>query len=113
MADTDVVVPPVGESITEAVVARWLKGVGDAVAQDETIAELETDKITVQVPSPVAGVLKARGADEGGTVKVGDVIAKVEAGAARTSDLGPRTSAQTPPSPTPTAKPTPTPTLKP
>jgi 2-oxoglutarate dehydrogenase E2 component (dihydrolipoamide succinyltransferase) len=81
MADTDVVVPPVGESITEAVVARWLKAVGDAVAVDETIAELETDKITVQVPSPVAGVLKARGADEGATVKVGEVIARVEGGA--------------------------------
>jgi 2-oxoglutarate dehydrogenase E2 component (dihydrolipoamide succinyltransferase) len=117
MADTDVVVPPVGESITEAVVARWLKGVGDAVAQDETIAELETDKITVQVPSPVAGVLKARGADEGATVKVGDVIARVEAGRAGTSGLGPRASAQTTPTPsptpTPTAKSTPSPTPTP
>ena len=53
----DLVVPQLGESISEAVVARWLKHVGDAVAVDEPIAELETDKITVQLPSPVAGAL--------------------------------------------------------
>jgi len=51
----DLVVPQLGESITEAVIARWLKEVGDAVAIDEPVAELETDKITVQLPSPVAG----------------------------------------------------------
>src|SRR5262245_34265487 len=76
----DLVVPPLGESITEAVVAKWLKNVGDAVAADEPLAELETDKITVQLPSPVAGVLAAQAASTGATVKPGDVIGVVDAG---------------------------------
>ena len=77
----DLVVPQLGESITEAVVATWLKQVGDSVAADEPVAELETDKITVQLPSPVAGKLTAQAAAVGATVKVGDVIGAVEAGA--------------------------------
>jgi 2-oxoglutarate dehydrogenase E2 component (dihydrolipoamide succinyltransferase) len=77
----DLVVPQLGESITEAVVATWLKQVGDSVAADEPVAELETDKITVQLPSPVAGKLTAQAAAVGTTVKVGDVIGAVEAGA--------------------------------
>jgi 2-oxoglutarate dehydrogenase E2 component (dihydrolipoamide succinyltransferase) len=77
----DLVVPQLGESITEAVVSTWLKQVGDAVAADEPVAELETDKITVQLPSPVAGVLATQVAAVGATVKVGDVIGAVEAGA--------------------------------
>jgi len=76
----DLVVPPLGESITEAVVATWLKQVGDAVAAGEPVAELETDKITVQLPSPVAGVLADQKVAVGATVKVGDVIGAVEAG---------------------------------
>jgi 2-oxoglutarate dehydrogenase E2 component (dihydrolipoamide succinyltransferase) len=79
----DLVVPALGESITEAVVSSWLKQVGDAVAADETVAELETDKITVQLPSPVAGVLAEQRVAVGATVRVGDVIGAVEAGAAR------------------------------
>ncbi len=78
----DVVVPQLGESITEAVVAKWLKQVGDAVAADEPIAELETDKITVQLPAPTAGALTAQSAAVGATVKVGQVIGSIEAGAA-------------------------------
>jgi len=78
----DLVVPALGESITEAVVSSWLKQVGDAVAADETVAELETDKITVQLPSPVAGVLAEQKVAVGATVRVGDVIGAVEAGAA-------------------------------
>src|SRR5512144_1171106 len=77
----ELVVPPLGESITEAVVSTWLKQVGDAVAADEPVAELETDKITVQLPSPVAGVLADQKAKTGATVRVGDVIGSVEAGA--------------------------------
>ena len=76
----DLVVPQLGESITEAVVAKWLKQVGDAVAIDEPVAELETDKITVQLPSPVAGALAEQRAGVGATVKVGDVIGAVSAG---------------------------------
>jgi 2-oxoglutarate dehydrogenase E2 component (dihydrolipoamide succinyltransferase) len=76
----DLVVPPLGESITEAVVSTWLKQVGDAVAADEPVAELETDKITVQLPSPAAGVLAEQKVKVGATVRVGDVIGAVEAG---------------------------------
>ncbi|MDB4960021.1 MAG: sucB [Myxococcales bacterium] len=77
----DLVVPQLGESISEAVVARWLKQVGETVAADEPIAELETDKITVQLPSPVAGVLTEQRAKVGATVKVGEVIGGVDASA--------------------------------
>ena len=67
----DLVVPQLGESISEAVVAKWLKQVGDAVADGEPVAELETDKITVELPSPVAGALSEQRAAVGATVKVG------------------------------------------
>jgi 2-oxoglutarate dehydrogenase E2 component (dihydrolipoamide succinyltransferase) len=86
---SDLVVPALGESITEAVVSSWLKQVGDAVAADEPVAELETDKITVQLPSPVAGVLAEQKAAVGATVRVGDVIGAVEAGAAKTAAPAP------------------------
>src|SRR6476659_1193753 len=79
----DLVVPALGESITEAVVSVWLKQVGDAVAADEPVAELETDKVTVQLPSPVAGVLAAQVVPVGATVRVGDVIGSVKPGAAK------------------------------
>jgi 2-oxoglutarate dehydrogenase E2 component (dihydrolipoamide succinyltransferase) len=78
----DLVVPQLGESISEAVVARWLKQIGESVAADEPVAELETDKITVQLPSPVAGALAEQRFAVGATVKVGDVIGAVNAGAA-------------------------------
>ena len=78
----DVLVPQLGESITEAVVAKWLKNVGDTVAVDEPLVDLETDKITVQLPSPVAGVLETQLAAVGATVRVQDVVATVKAGAA-------------------------------
>src|SRR5688572_28753044 len=77
---TDVQVPALGESITEGTLAQWLKKVGDSVAADEPIASLETDKVTVEVPSPVAGVLAEQVADEGDTVTVGAVIARVDEG---------------------------------
>ena len=78
----DLVVPQLGESISEAVVAKWLKQVGDAVADGEPVAELETDKITVELPSPVAGALAEQRFAVGATVKVGDVIGAVDAGKA-------------------------------
>jgi 2-oxoglutarate dehydrogenase E2 component (dihydrolipoamide succinyltransferase) len=81
MAMADLVVPQLGESITEAVVARWLKNVGDAVAADEPLVDLETDKVTVQLPSPVAGALSAQTVEAGATVKVGQVVGQVAAGA--------------------------------
>jgi 2-oxoglutarate dehydrogenase E2 component (dihydrolipoamide succinyltransferase) len=75
---TDVKVPALGESITEGTLAQWLKKAGDAVAADEPIASLETDKVTVDVPSPVAGVLSETVAKEGDTVEVGAVIARID-----------------------------------
>jgi len=81
----DLVVPQLGESITEAVVARWIKQPGEAVADGEPVAELETDKITVQLPSPVAGAMGPQSVAVGATVKVGQVIGSVEAGAKGTA----------------------------
>ena len=81
----DLVVPQLGESITEAVVAKWLKQVGETVAMDEPLLDLETDKITVQLPSPVAGALTEQRAVIGATVKVGDIVGAVTAGAAGTA----------------------------
>jgi pyruvate/2-oxoglutarate dehydrogenase complex dihydrolipoamide acyltransferase (E2) component len=78
---TEVKVPTLGESVTEATVGAWLKKPGEAVALDEPIASLETDKVAVDVPSPVAGVLGQQLVKEGDTVNVGAVIATVEAGA--------------------------------
>ena len=77
---TEVTVPTLGESVTEATVGEWLKQPGDAVAADEPIASLETDKVAVEVPSPVAGVLGEHKVGVGDTVEVGAVIATVEAG---------------------------------
>ena len=77
---TDVTVPTLGESITEATVGQWLKQPGDAVALDEPIASLETDKVAVEVPSPVAGTMGEHVAAEGDTVEVGALLAKIEAG---------------------------------
>ncbi|HET6942035.1 MAG TPA: 2-oxoglutarate dehydrogenase complex dihydrolipoyllysine-residue succinyltransferase, partial [Sphingomicrobium sp.] len=75
---TEVKVPALGESITEGTLAQWLKKPGEAVAADEPIATLETDKVSVDVPSPVAGVLTETLANEGDTVAVGGLIARVE-----------------------------------
>jgi 2-oxoglutarate dehydrogenase E2 component (dihydrolipoamide succinyltransferase) len=79
---TEVKVPTLGESITEATVGQWLKQPGEAVARDEPIASLETDKVAVEVPSPVAGTMGAQHAKVGDTVAVGAVIATIEAGGA-------------------------------
>ena len=71
---TEVKVPTLGESITEATLGAWLKQPGEAVAQDEPIASLETDKVAVEVPSPVAGTMGDQLAKVGDTVAVGAVI---------------------------------------
>jgi 2-oxoglutarate dehydrogenase E2 component (dihydrolipoamide succinyltransferase) len=116
----DLVVPQLGESISEAVVAKWLKNVGDAVTVDEPIAELETDKITVQLPSPVAGALSEQRFAVGATVKVGDVIGAVEAGKQGKSAAPPAKAAPPPrevvaaqPAPAPVAAPVARPTAPP
>ncbi|MBE0412029.1 2-oxoglutarate dehydrogenase complex dihydrolipoyllysine-residue succinyltransferase [Yoonia sp.] len=79
---TEVRVPTLGESVTEATVATWFKQPGDAVAVDEMLCELETDKVTVEVPSPVAGTLSEIVAAEGETVGVDALLAQIAEGAA-------------------------------
>src|SRR5215510_719222 len=71
-------VPPLGESIVEATVSRWLKKEGDSVAPGETLVELETDKITVEVPAMSGGVLTKRAHAEGDVVKVDELLAEVD-----------------------------------
>ena len=77
---TEIKVPVLGESITEATLGQWLKKPGEAVAVDEPIASLETDKVAVEVPSPVAGIMGAYAVEEGATVNVGAVIGSIDAG---------------------------------
>ncbi len=77
-----ITVPSLGESITEAIVARWFKSVGEEVALDEPLVELETDKVTVEVPSPVGGVLAEVLADSGTEVEVGALLGSIDEGVA-------------------------------
>ncbi|WP_278923234.1 2-oxoglutarate dehydrogenase complex dihydrolipoyllysine-residue succinyltransferase [Pseudophaeobacter profundi] len=79
---TEVRVPTLGESVTEATVATWFKKPGDTVAQDEMLCELETDKVTVEVPAPAAGVLADIVASEGETVGVAALLANISAAGA-------------------------------
>ncbi len=75
-------VPALGESVTEATVGKWLKQPGDAVKVDEPLVELETDKVSVEVPAPAAGVLAAIAVEAGATVAVGSVLGTIKEGAA-------------------------------
>ncbi|NNF93338.1 MAG: dihydrolipoamide succinyltransferase, partial [Altererythrobacter sp.] len=96
---TEVTVPTLGESVTEASVGEWLKQPGDAVEADEPIVSLETDKVAVDVPSPVAGVIGEHKVAVGDTVEVGAVIAIIEEGSgasAKKSEAKDDTPAPTP-----------------
>src|SRR5262249_37452557 len=79
---TDIRVPTLGESVTEATIGKWFKKPGDAVAVDEPLVELETDKVTIEVPSPAAGVLADIAAKDGQTVAVGALLGQITEGAA-------------------------------
>ena len=92
-------VPPLGESIVEATVSRWLKNEGDAVASGETLVELETDKITVEVPALKAGVLVKRAKAEGDVVKVDDTLGELDETAAGAAPAAGAASAATPAAP--------------
>src|SRR3954452_19390168 len=78
----EIKVPTLGESVTEATVAKWLKQPGDRVERDEPVVELETDKGTLEVPAPQAGVIGAIQVAEGGSVPVGAVLGIIADGAA-------------------------------
>jgi 2-oxoglutarate dehydrogenase E2 component (dihydrolipoamide succinyltransferase) len=78
---TEIRVPTLGESVSEATIGRWFKKPGEAVKQDEPLVELETDKVTLEVPAPTAGVLTQVAAKDGDTVAVGALLGSIEAGA--------------------------------
>src|SRR5512142_2210831 len=77
----EIKVPAMGESVTEATVARWFKNVGDAVTRDEPLLELETDKVTVEVPAPVDGAIESIAVKAGDTVQVGATLGAISEGA--------------------------------
>jgi len=77
----EIVVPALGESVTEATVGQWFKKPGDAVAADEPLVELETDKVTVEVPAPAAGVLADIKVEQGTTVAIGSILGSISEGA--------------------------------
>ena len=100
----EIKVPAMGESVTEATVARWFKKEGDSVARDEPLVELETDKVTVEVPAPAGGVISSIAAEAGATVQVGALLGSLaEGGAPANASTAP---AARPAAPQPAAAPT-------
>jgi 2-oxoglutarate dehydrogenase E2 component (dihydrolipoamide succinyltransferase) len=97
-------VPTLGESVTEATIARWLKRPGDTVAQDEPLVELETDKVNLEVPSPASGVLEAILVEAGKDVAVGTVVGRIAEGVAAATPA-PAVSAPAPAEPAPALAP--------
>ena len=91
---TEIRVPTLGESVTEAIVGKWFKSAGDQVEVDEPLVELETDKVTVEVPAPVAGVLGEISVAEGATVEVGAVLGAISNGGAVASPAKPAPKAK-------------------
>src|SRR4029078_3968283 len=79
----ELTVPQLGESITEAVVGKWHKKVGESVKEDEAVVVLETDKVTVDVPAPMAGAIFSLSRKEGEKMKVGEVLGTIEGGKAK------------------------------
>ena len=77
MMSEKILVPALGESITEATVSKWLKNEGDKIDADEPIVELETDKVNLEVPSPISGVLTKINSKDGSTVEVGALLGSV------------------------------------
>src|SRR5215217_6557198 len=104
---TEIRVPTLGESVTEATIGRWFKKAGDAVAVDEPLVELETDKVTIEVPAPSAGTLGEIVAKDGETVAVGALLGQIRDGAtaaaAKPAVAHAKSAPAAPPSPTPTA----------
>src|ERR1700719_1643136 len=103
---TEIRVPTLGESVTEATIGRWFKKPGDAVAVDEPLVELETDKVTIEVPAPSAGTLGEISAKDGETVAVGALLGQINDGAAAAAKPAAAAApgaAAAPPSPPPAA----------
>ena len=96
----DIRVPTLGESVTEATVGKWFKRPGDAVAVDEPLVELETDKVTLEVPAPAAGVLSDIAVNDGDTVAVGALLGQIKEGAGATPKASSGTATKPAASPT-------------
>jgi 2-oxoglutarate dehydrogenase E2 component (dihydrolipoamide succinyltransferase) len=107
---TEIRVPTLGESVTEATIGRWFKHAGDAVAADEPLVELETDKVTIEVPAPTAGVLAEILVKDGDTVAPGALLGQINEGAAAAKSAAPPKAdapkPSAPPPPPPAAAPT-------
>ena len=112
MARIDVIMPQMGESITEGTMSRWMKKVGDAVKRDEPIFEISTDKVDAEIPAPNAGVLVEVIVTEGQTVAVGTVVARIETDASAAASPAPAVPAAAPTQPAATATPAPPPAPK-
>jgi 2-oxoglutarate dehydrogenase E2 component (dihydrolipoamide succinyltransferase) len=106
---TEIRVPTLGESVTEATIGRWFKKAGDAVAVDEPLVELETDKVTIEVPAPSAGTLGEIVAKDGQTVAVGALLGQINDGAAAAKPAAAPAKAAAPAAPPPAAAPAPAP----
>src|SRR5215472_12494265 len=103
---TEIRVPALGESVAEATIGKWFKKPGDAVAVDEPLVELETDKVTIEVPAPAAGVLADIAAKDGDTVAVGALLGQIKEGAAPAAKTGaPAGTSPAPPQPQPAPPP--------
>src|ERR1700742_5127631 len=100
-------VPTLGESVTEATIGRWFKKAGDTVAVDEPLVELETDKVTIEVPAPSAGTLGEIAAKDGDTVAVGALLGMINDGAGPKPAAAKPAAAPPPPPPAAAAQPAP------
>jgi len=98
---TQIVVPPMGESVSEATVAKWLKKVGDPVRMDEPLVELETDKVTLEVNATAAGTITEIKAPQGSNVGVGAILGSIQEGAASVSSPVASATTSAPPAPKP------------
>ena len=114
-ATTSVVLPPLGESVTEGTVTRWLKRVGDAIAADEPLVEVSTDKVDTEIPAPAGGIVLAIRVPEDTTVAVGTELAVIGDAGALPADTAPAPAAAPtpPPPPAPPAAPIPAPAAAP
>jgi len=108
----DIMTPALGESVTEATVARWAKKAGDAVRKDEILVELETDKVSLEVAAPADGVLAEITAEEGATVEPGALLGKITDGAAAPAPKAATPKAEAAPAPKPEPAPAPAPAAK-
>ena len=102
-SEVSVVLPALGESVTEGVITRWLKSVGDAVEADEPLVEISTDKVDTEIPAPVSGTLAAIAADTDAPVEVGAEIARISTGASAPAPAAPAPAAPAPAAPAPAA----------